>query len=591
MIGSITNHLWQSTAFALAVTLLTLLFRGHRAPVRYGLWFSASVKFCLPLSLLISLGSQFDWASTTQRLAPSVAATVVQISQPFAEDSLSTWTAVPAAPAHDWSFALIALWVSGFGAIVLARLRSWRRINAAVRASVPVVLSAGVVPPHVRVRAIAGLHEPGVVGFARPTLLLPSDITRHLTPAQLQAVLTHELCHIRRRDNLTAGVHMVVEAVFWFHPLIWWIGARLVEERERACDEAVLTTLTEPIAYAEGILNVCKHYVEAPLACMSGVSGASLRKRVEAIMANRVGRRLTASGRLLLVVAGLFALALPIGVGTLMPSRLAAQSPANRPSFEVASVKENRSGALAGTVAPPPQNGQYRATNISLDVLIGVAYQPLQRYELQDLPDWARTTHFDIDAKAETSVPPAQIWLMLQSLLANRFKFAAHREPRPLPVYALVALKPGQTGPGLRRHMDDSGCVDPASAPPNNPLGLDPAKPLPQPACGGVIGAPAIGRLAGQKLPLDTLGRAISGQFGRPVLDLSGFSGDYDWKLEWIPEQVPSGANASAVAAATNQGLPSIFTAVQEQLGLKLVPQTAPVSVLIVDHIERPSED
>jgi len=152
MIGSVTNHLWQSTVFALAVAFLTLVFRGHRAPVRYGLWFSASVKFCLPLSLLISLGSQFDWASTTQRLAtPSVAATVLQISQPFAEASLSTRTAVPAY-AHDWSFALIALWASGFGAIVLARLRSWRRINVAVRASVPVVLSAGVVPPHVRVQ-------------------------------------------------------------------------------------------------------------------------------------------------------------------------------------------------------------------------------------------------------------------------------------------------------------------------------------------------------------------------------------------------------------------------------------------------------
>ena len=85
---------------------------------------------------------------------------------------------------------------------------------------------------------------------------------------------------------------MVVEAVFWFHPLVWWIGARMVEERERACDEYVLRALGEPQSYAESILNVCKLYVESPLACVSGVNGSDLKKRVAAIMVNRIGARL-----------------------------------------------------------------------------------------------------------------------------------------------------------------------------------------------------------------------------------------------------------------------------------------------------------
>ena len=142
------------------------------------------------------------------------------------------------------------------------------------------------------VRSAPGLLEPGVVGFLRPILLLPEGIAECLTPRQLEAVLAHELCHVRRRDNLTSAIHMIVEAVFWFHPLVWWIGARLVEERERACDEAVLSLGSEPQVYAEGILNVCKIYLESPLRCVSGVTGSDLKKRIQAILTGRVAGEL-----------------------------------------------------------------------------------------------------------------------------------------------------------------------------------------------------------------------------------------------------------------------------------------------------------
>ena len=102
-------------------------------------------------------------------------------------------------------------------------------------------------------------------------------IIERLTPTQLEAVLAHELTHVWRRDNLTAAMHMIVEAVFWFHPLVWWIGARLVEERERACDEEVLRLGNEAQVYAESILKVCQFYIESPLACVSGVTGSDLR--------------------------------------------------------------------------------------------------------------------------------------------------------------------------------------------------------------------------------------------------------------------------------------------------------------------------
>jgi len=142
-----------------------------------------------------------------------------------------------------------------------------------------------------------------------PVLLLPAGIAGRLTPAQLEAVLAHELCHVRRRDNLSASIHMVVEAIFWFHPLVWWIGAKLVEERERACDEEVLSLGSEPRVYAEGIVNVCRLYVESPLVCLSGVTGSNLKKRIEAIMTNRIVLRLNFAKKIALTVAGIAAVA------------------------------------------------------------------------------------------------------------------------------------------------------------------------------------------------------------------------------------------------------------------------------------------
>ena len=138
-------------------------------------------------------------------------------------------------------------------------------------------------------------------------------------------MLAHELCHVRRRDNLTSAIHMIVEAVFWFHPLVWWIGARLVEERERACDEAVLSLGNEPHDYAEGILNVCKSYLESPLACVSGVTGSNLKKRIQAILTGDAPGSLNFVRKFALAVAGMAALAVPVVVGVISAAHIQAQ--------------------------------------------------------------------------------------------------------------------------------------------------------------------------------------------------------------------------------------------------------------------------
>jgi len=220
--------------------------------------------------------------------------------------------------------ALGALWLLGTITVAARSLARWMRIRQALHESAHASLSF-VIP----VRSSAAQLEPAVVGFLRPVLLLPKGIEERLTPEQVSAVLAHERCHVAWRDNLAAALHMLVEALFWFHPLIWWLGARLVDERERACDERVLADGHPPESYAEGILRVCEHYLQSSLSCVAGVGGAHLRQRIEAIMNNRLIETLSGIQKLVIGVAASATIAVPLAVGVLTSPHAYAQAGAS----------------------------------------------------------------------------------------------------------------------------------------------------------------------------------------------------------------------------------------------------------------------
>ena len=184
--------------------------------------------------------------------------------------------------------------------------------------------------------------EPGIFGIHRPVLLWPRGISERLTDEQVEAILAHELCHLRRRDNLAAALHMAVQTMFWFHPLVWWIGARLVDERERACDEEVIRLGSEPEVYAESILKTCQFFVESPLVCVAGVTGSDLKKRIEQIMTNDAGATLSVWRKALLAAAGVVAFVTPVAVGALNPP------PQTRQVAEPASLR-----GVRGDLDPP----------------------------------------------------------------------------------------------------------------------------------------------------------------------------------------------------------------------------------------------
>lgn len=358
--SDIANHLWQSTVFAGVVVLLALALRKNHASIRYGLWLTASVKFLLPFSLLIAVGRQVDWPS--KPVEP--AAALISVVQPFSsaqspvatpetviQTVRSVHTPVAPAPPSRLPMILLTLWLSGAGFVMLLWLRDWRRMRLSLKNASEVDFDMPL-----RVFIAETPTEPGIVGVLRPVLLLPKGLQERLTPAQFESVVTHELCHVRRRDNLAAALHMVVETIFWFHPLVWWIERRLVEERERACDEEVIRRGGEPEAYAEGILSVCKFYKESALMCVSGVAGADLKRRIEEIMGNRVAHKLSLIRAAVLVMAGIVAVGGPIAIGAVQG---AAVQTSNAYTFSIIEYPGSKATTASGIDSGGRIVGQY----------------------------------------------------------------------------------------------------------------------------------------------------------------------------------------------------------------------------------------
>jgi uncharacterized protein (TIGR03435 family) len=288
-----------------------------------------------------------------------------------------------------------------------------------------------------------------------------------------------------------------------------------------------------------------------------------------------------------LAIAAAGALLAPIGIGMVNapPVRAQTDPPAKARRFEVASIKICKEDDRSGS--PPPSPGSLDTSCTTVRSFIQTAYERFAggRFHPLDLrdfppiegePKWVDSDYFEINAKADGPFTQAMLnGPMLQALLEERFKLKLHRESRVVPVYALTIAK---GGPKLQPYNKD-GCVI-----------LDVDNPAPPPstrekrvvACGTISG-----RRNGSLQTMNVYGMSFDefaqfgmGLFDRPVINQTGIAGRFDWHLEFAP------SNASDDLAG-----PTIFTALQTQLGLKLVPTKGPADVLVIDHVERPSEN
>jgi bla regulator protein blaR1 len=274
-----------------------------------------------------------------------------------------------------------------------------------------------------------------------------------------------------------------------------------------------------------------------------------------------------------------------------------AQAPAQAPdpkvplTYEAASVKPNKEGGQGSSIRRQP-GGRLTATNFPLRALITFAYQ-IQGFQLVGDPSWIRNENFDIVAKMEGDPPPVMPgtgpdphMVAMRTLLAERFKLVVHRETREMDIYALVLARPdGKPGPGLKPTTTDCPALMAAARggpPPGPPPGPN------SPVTCGMRGFP--GRLVVNSMPLSLFANNLSGQVQRVVVDRTGLSGGWDFEITYAPEQ-PLNPPPGVEFPAADPNAPSLFTAIQEQLGLKLQSTKGAVEVLVVDSIERPTSD
>ena len=373
LLRGLADHVWQSTIVAAGAALLVLAFRRHRADVRAAIWLAASLKFLVPFVAIAALGRLAPWPELPGVAPPGAVAAVQAISQPFAPVRWDT-SERTSGGAADITPSLapvivLSLWAAGSACVLGMLITRFRRSRLTMRdarsmdsgrevEALSRLLNRGRRPRALEIRSSASRVSPCVVGLWHPKLIWPAGLSDRLTDTQLAAVVAHEICHVRRRDNLAASGLTIVQTLFWFHPLVWWLGSRWSHERERACDEHVLARGDDPEIYADGVLKVGEYCLGgATVLEHAGITGSRLVERMEAIMSQPTPKALGARGRALLaVVCGMvFISAVMFGGATLAgsPVGLDAVSVPDQPEFAAEPTAATSQGVPQVVTAGP----------------------------------------------------------------------------------------------------------------------------------------------------------------------------------------------------------------------------------------------
>jgi uncharacterized protein (TIGR03435 family) len=453
-------------------------------------------------------------------------------------------------------------------------------------------------------RVSVALHDdlviPVTFGLLRPVVAMPVD-AQGWDPRDVRQALRHELEHVRRKDWAVHLMARVVCSLHWFNPLAWMALRQLRIETERACDDAVLRE-AESTAYAQQLVTLARRVVtRTPGAVLTMADRSTLTIRVAAVLDASLARGPvgSTSGATILAVAALVTIVLSPLRPTLSAQAAGRtgdpQSPASGPpaaspaseralAFDATSVRPNTSGAAE--VRWVFQGGRFTAVNVSVKSLIKSAYgsaptRPLPDRQISGGPSWLDAERFDVDAVAPESLrrPSANTMtpeslVMLRTLLLDRFGLRVHFEKREQPVYALVRATDDALGPRLRRSTLQ--CGEPAGTP-----GAA--------ECGGQVFP---GSVTARGVPMAQVASGLERlipNVDRAVIDRTGLDGRFDFEVTWTPDQLTGPQAVGASGAAADPNGPSLFTALKEQLGLRLEPTRAAVDVLVIDSVQRPT--
>ena len=558
----------KATAIAALGLIGARMARRSRASLRHALLavtFGALAALPLVSTLIPSVRIEAPIAmqEPARMAAPPAGAALPALPE---DAGISVAHATQAPPSLSVSALLFKGWIAGMALFLLpmavglwqARcLRKsglpWRRGQSAAD---EVAARAGI-----RRRVEVLLHEgtpgPMTCGIIHPAILLPPDARKWEEPDLARAIV-HEMEHVRRRDWMSHGLARAVCALYWFHPLVWIAWRRLALEAERACDDAVLG-YSEATAYADQLVGLAERLSRnARFALPAMANRADLAARIRAVLDG--GQRRGRAGAATVMAAAAAAILLVLAVS---PLRLVAalQSPGRANPAAAASTADDVHFEVAAIKRTPPD---VRDTNVNIGLeafqisnwpvhwYIGYAYS-LHGSQLTGGPEWAGVDCYDITARFPKlpAVEKEPARSALRSLLAERFQLRLRKELRQMPVYALVV---DQGGHKLTPARTTSGGTHVGHSNGNRTL-----------------------RIEGHSMKGIT--EAIGNFLDRPLIDETGLQGLFDFQLTFTEK------------SDSDPAAPTIFTAVREQLGLRLEAKRAQVATYVIEKLERPSEN
>lgn len=630
---TLVHFVWQGALIAALAAVGLRLLRARTALARYALACAAlGMMLAAPpiTAWLLATGTSIAPAATGPERGAVSAPTATPVSSPAPARAPagppSTAITLPLGGVSlalaTWLPTIVALWLAGV-ALLLMRLAGgcWRvrrlRQAALAEAASRWQLAADAIARRLALgRPVfivdsARVDTPTAIGWLRPVILLPLAAMSSLTPAQVDAILAHELAHIRRHDFLVNLLQTIAETILFYHPAVWWISSRIRTEREHCCDDVAVGVCGDPVEYASALTELAAWSVgRAPLAMAA--TGGSLLDRVRRVLRVQDDAPRRATGGIL--IAGL-ALGLAVVAGSLTAVSLAQTTADDRRGAADGRIGPREVNELLGfNLFPGPTgyptddprdarswgltirhpNGELPFIGFTARSLIREAYG-LGTMPIVDGPRWLDEDSFDITVDRDVSVVNGafdrrETSAAIRSLLEGQLGLAAHRARREFPVYALVRRSADSPlGPGLR--PSTAVCFD-----------------------GRPGRAPVPGQGPGQGLAVCGFDDSLTGKTGlrvtmtdfanemsrarvdllsadRIVVDRTGLNGSFDLQIRFglVPLAAMATAAPAARAALWPFGIRTLHSALPEQLGLALEESTAEFEVFVIDRINRPA--
>ncbi len=632
---TLVHFVWQGALIALAAAVTLRLLASTRPQIRY-------VVACVALGAMLAapvLTAFFLTGGSPTRLSetihvfrsPQGAVLGFAITPPWSQAAGGgtsapagvTELAFPAPIDTNTLFSLlVALWLSGV-AILLARLTAgcWRirQLQAAARLEEPSrwqslaedIASRVGLRRYFTVIESSRITTPTVIGWLKPIVLLPIAAMAELSPRQVDAILAHELAHIRRHDFAVNLLQTLAETALFYHPAVWWLSARIRTEREHCCDDVAVAICGDATEYAAALAQLASWSLAQPTLAMAATRGP-LVERVRRLLrlpdSDRKPRRTAVAVAIVLTslvavgALGAILRAQPIEAGEAFgppqinrlfgfnlfpaPVVLPGGDPIGAPSWRLRVGGNERELLMMGFTG----RGVIRA-----------GYDLDHRMPIAGVPRWMDDESFDLTALADLTIvdgitDPAEVQAAIRRMLEERLGLRTHREARTFPAYAMVlANRDGGLGPSLKPSTIDCFAGGSNTRPNANEPLVGPVlreRTQSRRFCGfddtffGVSGA----RVTMQEFASEFHRRHYPMSPDREIVDRTGLTGVYDLELRFgfMPLAAIGHAHYRVGRLLEPLGIRSFSRALPEQLGLKLVDTTITRDVLVIDQINRP---